>query len=370
MTTLTRTYGAYGTRVATTGKARTAYAGEVSEADTGWYMLGDRPYSTVLRRFLAPDRASPFQRGGVNRYAYCSGDPINRIDPSGHTWLAWLGAALGLTGERTGAAASASPGSKGVNETASTPGTVASTSAAVIDAVSITSAVDSAAVMTTNQQKAGGLFGWIGMGASVSPDGSALPAARKGSPTQRFFGHDTGTQPKRTVEVVSNEDIPTHRLKVDRLGRRSVTREWREGTHTENPRSQIWAADSEVNYTDFPDLFLRMKKRGITDVTIYSGVDGHPYGKNWDERTGFHLKPNEFFYAQDVGKTKPAGTSAGINVKILDAGDIWKTEMQNHLLQDGVHVIGSCYGIADETVMDALNLTNATVYYLSPQPSH
>jgi RHS repeat-associated protein len=348
--------------------ARTTYAGEVSEADTGWYLLVDRPYSTSLRRFLAPDRASPFQRGGVNRYAYCGGDPINRIDPSGQTWLAWLGAALGLTGRRTGAAASVSRDPKGVQDAASTPGTAASTSAAMIDVVSVASAAGSVALTTLNKQDAAGLFGWIGMGASASTDGTAVPAARKGSPTQRFLGQDTGTRRERTIEVVSNEDVPTHRLKVDRLGRRSVTREWREAAHTANPRSRIWTVDSEVNYTDFPDLFLRLKKRGISHATVYSGVDGHPYGKNWDEHTWFHLRPNTFFYDQDVGKTTLAGASAGINVDIVDAGDLLKTDMQDHLLKDGVHIIGSCYGIADEIVMKALNLSNATVYYLSPQP--
>lgn len=35
-------------------------------------------------RFNSPDAWSPFTSGDVNPYAYCCGDPINRIDPSGH----------------------------------------------------------------------------------------------------------------------------------------------------------------------------------------------------------------------------------------------------------------------------------------------
>ena len=49
------------------------------------YLLGNghRLYSPALMRFTAPDGLSPFGRGGLNAYAYCSGDPVNRIDPSG-----------------------------------------------------------------------------------------------------------------------------------------------------------------------------------------------------------------------------------------------------------------------------------------------
>src|SRR5471032_2916159 len=35
-------------------------------------------------RFNSPDSLSPFWKGGVNAYAYCVGDPVNRVDPTGH----------------------------------------------------------------------------------------------------------------------------------------------------------------------------------------------------------------------------------------------------------------------------------------------
>ena len=39
-----------------------------------------------LMRFNAPDDLSPFGAGGINSYAYCGCDPINRVDPSGHAF--------------------------------------------------------------------------------------------------------------------------------------------------------------------------------------------------------------------------------------------------------------------------------------------
>lgn len=62
------------------------YAGQRPMRDTGHYLLGNgyRAFNTVLMRFNAPDSLSPFGRGGLNAYAYCDGDPINCIDPSGH----------------------------------------------------------------------------------------------------------------------------------------------------------------------------------------------------------------------------------------------------------------------------------------------
>ncbi|KAJ5853126.1 RHS Repeat protein [Penicillium rubens] len=62
------------------------FNGQWRDPVTGWYHLGNgyRVYNPILMRFHTPDPSSPFTSGEINPYAYCLGDPINRVDPSGH----------------------------------------------------------------------------------------------------------------------------------------------------------------------------------------------------------------------------------------------------------------------------------------------
>lgn len=52
------------------------------------YLLGNghRLFNPGIMRFHSPDSLSPFDRGGINAYAYCANDPINRVDPSGKSF--------------------------------------------------------------------------------------------------------------------------------------------------------------------------------------------------------------------------------------------------------------------------------------------
>lgn len=75
------------------------FNGELRSAVMGGYHLGNgyRTYDPELMRFHQPDASSPFGAGGINAYAYCLGDPINHIDPTGHwSWRTWLGIGLGV----------------------------------------------------------------------------------------------------------------------------------------------------------------------------------------------------------------------------------------------------------------------------------
>lgn len=78
-------YTAYGGRPAPKEASMTGFTGKLREVELGFYLLGNgyRAFSPSLMRFLSADVLSPFGKGGLNCYAYCHGDPINKIDPTG-----------------------------------------------------------------------------------------------------------------------------------------------------------------------------------------------------------------------------------------------------------------------------------------------
>ena len=88
-------YSAFGdTRPAADVTLLLGFDNQYREALTGVYLLGNgyRSFNPVLMRFVSTDDLSPFGKGGINTYAYCQNDPVNRTDPSGR--IALYGPAL------------------------------------------------------------------------------------------------------------------------------------------------------------------------------------------------------------------------------------------------------------------------------------
>ena len=178
----TPVYGAYGQSKTEPGASRLGYAGALREQDTGWYFLGDyRIYNPVLMRFHSRDSLSPFGEGGLNGYAYCAGDPVNRIDPSGHSWLDWLlpaaGIALALVGTVASLGALAAPSA------ALTASYMVAVTTATLSVVSLAADVASMALLATGNENAGRILGYVGMAtglASAAPSiaGAAAKAAK------------------------------------------------------------------------------------------------------------------------------------------------------------------------------------------------
>ena len=82
-----QTYTPYGhQRDVETLHSVSGFNGERPDPVTGHYLLGQgyRAFNPVLMRFNSPDNLSPFDKGGINAYAYCENNPANKVDPTGH----------------------------------------------------------------------------------------------------------------------------------------------------------------------------------------------------------------------------------------------------------------------------------------------
>lgn len=145
------------------------YTGAFQDAITGGYPLGHgyRHYLPALMRFNAPDDWSPFGAGGINPYAYCAGDPVNHVDPSGHFrlgWHGWLGIGLGTL------AVAAAPFTGG----ASIAGALAAASGVTAIGSGIASGFNS-----PGAHKASSILGWASLGTGLF--GGAVDALAMGA---------------------------------------------------------------------------------------------------------------------------------------------------------------------------------------------
>ena len=69
------------------------YRGYYYDSETGLYFLKTRYYDPFVGRFISMDDVAyidPETIGGLNLFAYCGNDPVNRCDPSGHAFISAL----------------------------------------------------------------------------------------------------------------------------------------------------------------------------------------------------------------------------------------------------------------------------------------
>jgi len=177
-----RRYSAHGAEPVDDQHTPFGYAGQRREPLTEWNIpAGYRPYDPLLMCFLAPDSESPFGRGGINAYAYCAGDPINRIDPDGHSWHTWVLAGIGVvaTIASLGSAAPAI-GALLAGGALSASSALAITSAA-LNVVSISTGVAAMALEAQGKnQQASSVLGWISMGTGIASLGAGIASKMTG----------------------------------------------------------------------------------------------------------------------------------------------------------------------------------------------
>ncbi len=75
-----------------------AFTSKNLDDESGLMFYGARYYNPKLGRFITPDTIvqSPSNPQTLNRYAYCNNNPVNNIDPSGHSWFKKFFKAIGI----------------------------------------------------------------------------------------------------------------------------------------------------------------------------------------------------------------------------------------------------------------------------------
>ncbi|WP_437182411.1 RHS repeat-associated core domain-containing protein [Pseudomonas xantholysinigenes] len=225
-----RAYTPYGATAISDGPML-GFCGQPSDKVIGSYLLGNghRCYSPRLFRFQSPDQLSPFGKGGINAYAYCGGDPVNRWDPSGQFIQAGLNIMLGLFAARDAGKTVYQTNTSGraiiaeqrhsterdvlnkVKPTLSRQ--IAETSAVVVPVV----AVVGTAVSLVTGGAAPALLGVVGTAAGVGALIFSKRAKRREKQLAKdkyyYLNHSTGQEANRVVAVFNdvkdriNEDI-------------------------------------------------------------------------------------------------------------------------------------------------------------------
>ena len=90
-------YDSWGTPLSTTGTLASTlgaqnpfrYRGYVYDAETGLYYVTSRYYDPEIGRWINSDNmiTTGSDLAGLNLFAYCGNNPVNRVDPSGRFWI-------------------------------------------------------------------------------------------------------------------------------------------------------------------------------------------------------------------------------------------------------------------------------------------
>ena len=168
------TYDAWGRLLTTTGTLKDTlglhnplrYRGYVYDRETGLYYVQSRYYNPTIGRWINADsQLSTGDLTGLNLFAYCGNNPVNRTDPTGEAWWHWAVAAVVVV-----AAAAA---------------VVVTAGGAAAGMAAVASVASGVAAGTTAATVASGVF----IGSATAFAGSVYIAAMQSDSLQEFADH-------------------------------------------------------------------------------------------------------------------------------------------------------------------------------------
>ena len=379
-------------------QSRIGYAGEYRDTHSTLYMPGsNRPYDPQLMMFLGPDSESPFGAGGLNRYVYCAGDPVNRIDPDGHSFWSWVGVAVGIVvgavaivataGLLAGPVAVAMGGAMvggGVVSTAvaaglvtgatiavlaSAAGAMAVTSAA-LEAISMGAGVAEAALEEAGNDSAARLLGWVSMGTGIAAGATSSLAStsRTASKLNRLAG-------RWRDRMLGNADsvlrTPAHfspvPAKVNLSLRNgapakwhSVTQQGAAGTH------YVFGASTAITGSDLAEpvgILERTATLTKRKVVLVTGGHGEKSGENWTNAGRRIDRLTEPMFLKRDTISYGGRTINGRSVEIRDVMEMDDVSFGKLVSNQDSHVIlAYCFGRNDEALRYYRKLEPVTSY--------
>lgn len=337
-----RNYSAYGYLGHVRRKALTAFAGSRVEVETHCYALDSRTYSPTLRRFLSADSASPIGDGGPNRYAYCAGDPVNRVDPSGSSWWTWLKTRF-------------SP--RGSDVSSQTPTTLTQAVVAQVDVTPKAGLARAGAAGARNTtHDALGLL----------RAGLDNPIGRKPSSPERVKSLPDNQPRAGRVNILRPNTRPPHsrgHVPQDSVRLKPAWTTYR----GEDGKSIHWVMDTAMLHDDiFPVLrkISRLQDAAESPIPVYilSGVHGRPDGRNWPEyKRGYPLDKAELRREEDRRSYYAYIARSEKSIVFENLAGITEHEMIEKLHRLGHTVHAYCYSAADSVVMKHLKVAAVTV---------
>ncbi|MEV6671359.1 RHS repeat-associated core domain-containing protein [Streptomyces sp. NPDC051162] len=369
----------YGYRPGGTTSSVLGFDGERVDPALGWYHLGNgyRAYNPAMMRFTTPDNLSPFGAGGINPYAYCLGDPINRTDPSGHlSWQAWLGIGLGIAGLAlaavTGGASIAAAG--GIMAAVS----ATETTVLVVGALGVVSDVTAiaAGALEESSPKASSVLGWVSLGTGLAGlTHAGVTAARGLSRAAPALSDATASRTLTWTGRLGrfHQEPGVFQPEIRRITNAEFGRyyKWNRYANPDRPGGDVWLTKFETSDTRVATLLEReLPKRPTGRYLLLSGTHGN---KSMIRNMSYH---DPSFYSQDVGtarRLRRQYPQATIDVRRMERAP--KADLGENVVDPGltnafqdydVIIGGFCYSRNDSQLMPRVGLTPSTSYITPP----